>query len=85
MTLEFLLGIKIKHLNHLAGAEGQNVGGGIHNSSLGFDGTAGHGGLILEINEGDLGGFDGDDPFVGFHGGEPMFDACFWDAQLLKL
>jgi hypothetical protein len=39
----------------------------------------------LEVNKGDLGWFDGDDPLVGFHCGEAMFDARFRDSKLLEL
>ncbi len=41
--------------------------------------------MVLEVDEGDLVGFDGDNPFVGFHGGEAMFDGGFGDLELLQL
>lgn len=85
VALELGLGIQIEHLDHLSTAEGEDVGGGVHDGCLGLDGAAGDLCLVLEVDEGDLGGFDGDDPFVGFHGGEAMFDGGFWDSQLLQL
>ena len=72
-------------MNHLPGSQSQNVGGGVHHGGLGLDGTTGDLGLILKVDEGYLGGFDGDDPLIGFHGGEAMFDARFWDSELLEL
>lgn len=85
MTLELLFGVQVEHLDRLAGAEGEDVGRGVHDGGFGFDGAAGDGGLVLKVDEGDLGRFDGDNPFVGFHRGEAMFDGCFRDAQLLEL
>ena len=85
VALELLLGVEVEHLDHLAGAEGEDVACGVHDGGFGFDGATGNGGLVLEVDEGDLGGFDGDDPLVGLHRGEAMFDGRFGDAQLLEL
>jgi hypothetical protein len=85
MTFDLGLRVEVEHLNHLATSESEDVGGGVHHGSLSLDGTTGDLSLILEVDKGDLGWFNRDDPLVRFHGGEAMFDARFRDSKLLEL
>ena len=85
VRLELGLGIEVEDLEGRAGAEGEDVGDGVHDGSLGLDGTAGDGGVVLQVDHRDLAGFDGNDPLVGRHGRETMLDGGLGNSELLEL
>ena len=85
MTLELRFGIEVEHLDNLSTSEGEDVGRRVHHDGFGRHWTTSNLRLVLEVHEGELGGFNRDDPSVGLHSREAMFDARFGDSELLEL
>ena len=79
------LEISIEQLELNARAHRQNVLSRVHDAGFRCHGTTRDLSTVLQINHGHLRWFYADNPLIGFHSGETMFDTALGDTELLEL